>query len=246
MPLLNLSFLVATFLVALGCGGSSGARNDAVAGTCRFASMGDPGSLESREEIINVPSERLSAPQGGLWWIAELLDVPTVVAQSDVSGPIELEVIKRTPIGPDVPLATLRVPPSLPIGARLRLGERELVVDAPTTPLDIDGIGLSHAYRADLGGTGVAVRLPPASRARLFINDAYVGLPYANIQLGIHALEGLLLADASRLCDVSVPADAGEIFVPMWAGRIKPTESLGVLIGDADDFANARAVRLSP
>jgi hypothetical protein len=204
------------------------------------------GSLLAGEEIINTVSERLSAPAGGLWWIAERLDQNRVVAQDNALAPIELEVVKRQKYAPDEPLATLRVPPQLPAGTRLRLGPRELVVAGPLAPLNLDDVVLRLSYRPDLGGTGAAVRVAPALRARVFIEKAYVGAVNANIQAGIQVLEELLLADAPRLCAVPLPADAGEIFVPMWAGQIEAGEDLGVLVVDADDFQNTRLHRPVP
>jgi hypothetical protein len=257
-------------LLAIGCGGSrasdggsrardggssppdggSNAPDASVVvpdGTCLFAGMGDPSSLPGTEEIINVLSERLSAPSGGLWWLAEPLEVATVVARDESGGAIELDVVKRAPFDADVPfapLATIRVPQALPAGARLTLGTRQLVVEEPVERLALDQVTVSFSHRPELGGTGVTVSLPSAWRSRVFAKDGYVALGDANVVTGIQVIEELLLADAPRLCGVSVPAEAGEVFVPMWRGQIKPVEELSLVLRDADDFANTKVVRL--
>jgi hypothetical protein len=223
--------------------GPDGAPGDGGAIICMFAGVGDPSSLPGSREIINATSERLSAPGGGLWWIAEPLDTASVVAETDAGGSMVLEVVKREPFAPDRPLATLRVPPTLAPGARLRLATRELIVTEAVEPLDLAQVGLAYAHRSDLGGTGIAVTLPPAWRSRIFVAKAYVGLPGANVQTGIQVLEELLLADAPRLCRGTTSPDAGELFVPMWAGQLEPREELALTLVDADNFQNGRLLR---
>jgi hypothetical protein len=55
---------------------------------------------------------------------------------------------------------------------------------------------LAYAYRPDLDGTGLIARMPPALRNRVYVENGYVGLTYANVLTRIHVLDGLLFADA--------------------------------------------------
>jgi hypothetical protein len=59
-----------------------------------------PINVAGTEEVQNALSERLTAPPGGLWWVAERLTAP-IFAVSDTLGTVELETPKtRTALIP--------------------------------------------------------------------------------------------------------------------------------------------------
>lgn len=211
---------------------------DLAGARCRFAA-GDSSRLDSGLMLIAEVSERLSAPAGGLWWIARGPgEDGALVAQSD-AGPVTLEAVDRAlSYLNQVRGAALRVPAALAPGTRLRLGSRVLTVEAPQPKLRLDDVVVTFAYRPELGGTGFSVRIPPAKRARVMVTEGYVGPAGANVYLTTQVLAGLSLADAPRLCDVAVAPDADELFVPMWAGPIAAGSALGLSVSDADDLAN--------
>lgn len=210
-------------------------------GQCRFA-VGGSGSLAAHVQLIQQVSERLSAPPGGLWWLAAVVTTRTVVAQRDALPPVVLEV--DWPMGTGAVGAVLRVPADLAPGSRLRLDGRELVVTAAETKLSFDDIRVSFAYRPDLGGTGVSVHIPSAKRSRVMIAQGFVGPAYANVGATTQVLAGLSMADAPRMCAPAVPADAAEIFVPMWTGEIGSKDGLWLSFVDVDDLANGLGGRL--
>jgi hypothetical protein len=76
------------------------------------------------------------------------------------------------------------------------------------------------------------------------VTQAYVGPAGVNVFLTTQVLAGLLLADAPGLCEVPVPADAEEVFVPMWAGELASRSALGVFLSDVDDVNNGLRGRL--
>jgi hypothetical protein len=225
--------------------GLTGADADLAPGQCRFA-VGESGSLQSAVQIIHQVSERLSAPPGGLWWLAAVVTGSTVVAQRDALPPVVLEVVRPNPVGTVTRVvgAVLRVPADLAPGSRLRLDGRELVVTAAETKLSFDDIRISFAYRPDLGGTGVSVHIPPAKRSRVMIAQGFVGPLFANVGSTTQVLAGLSMADAPRMCAPAAPADAAEIFVPMWTGEIRSNEGLILGFVDVDDLANGLGGRL--
>lgn len=225
--------------------GLTGADADLAPGQCRFA-VGGSGSLQSAVQIIHQVSERLSAPPGGLWWLAAVVTDSTVVAQRDALPPVVLEVVRPNPVGTVTRVvgAVLRVPADLAPGSRLRLDGRELVVTAAETKLSFDDIRVSFAYRPDLGGTGASVQIPPAKRGRVMIAQGFVGPVYANVYSTTQVLAGLSMSDAPRMCAPAVPADAAEIFVPMWTGEIHSKDGLWLSFVDVDDLANGLFGRL--
>jgi hypothetical protein len=247
---------VPLILTAVACGGSEKSESllparcetprdvatDIPAGTCKFARA--PINAAGTEEVLNALSERLTAPPGGLWWLAERLTGP-IVAESNTLGAVELETTENPDRAHRI-FTTLRVPANLPVGTRLRLGCRELVVGPPLPALNIREVVLTYAYRPELGGTGFIARMPPALRSRVYVESAYVGLAYANVLTGIHVLDGLLFADAPSLCNVAATSDAPEFFVPLWGGEVigEDSQALAVFWHDADDFANFSWSRL--
>lgn len=227
-------------LIDAACENPVAAAAEAPPGACKFAHA--PITLNAQKELLNARSERLSAPPGGLWWLAQTHTSTRLIAHSDSLGPVELELLKN-PSRPDPGYTVLRVPAHLTVGTRLQLGCRQLIVEAPQPKLDLGAITLEYAYRPDLGGTGFVARVAPALRKRIYIEDAYVGSPGANIIIGLHVLHGLLLADAPSLCNVTLAPEADEIFIPMWAGAIEK-DALAIVWHDADDFANGGWTRL--
>jgi hypothetical protein len=222
------------------CESSLAANAEAPIGACKFAH--GPITLKAEKELLNVRSERLSAPPGGQWWLAERHASTTLIAQSDSLGPVELEVVEN-PSRPDKDFTVLRVPQHLAAGTRLQTGCRQLVVEPAEPAFDTSDITLQYAYRPDLGGTGFVVRASPALRKRVYIEDAYIGPPGANVIIGLHVLHGLLLADAPSLCGVAQAPETNEIFVPMWGGETE-TDALAIRWHDADDFTDNDWTRL--
>jgi len=222
----------------LGCG-----RDDVelVPCPCRFARYGDPSKLKPSSDIINVPSERLSAPPGGNWWIQEDLGMGHVQAKVDGAGLVDLEVVHNrigAGQGDAGPFVVLRVPAHLAPGTRLELGNRKLTVAPPTAgKVDISALSLKKVYRADLGGTGFMVKITPEQRTRVFITAGYAMPPGARFVFGVHILKGLLMADAPRLCDVQTTKNPNELFVPMWNGQLE--QAFGLFVYDADNFDNS-------
>jgi hypothetical protein len=209
---------------------------------CRFA-IGDSGSLSAKAQLINQPSERLSAPPGGMWWLGVVATNATVVAERDGLPPVTLQVVRH--LGTVMRVgAVLRVPTDLAPGSRLRVQGRELVVTAAEPTLSFEDIRASFAYRPDLGGTGVSVHIPPEQRSRVMIAEAFVGPTFANVYATTQVLAGLSMADAPRLCSPAVPADADEIFVPLWTGEIRAKEGLWLSLVDVDGAADGLFGRL--
>jgi hypothetical protein len=209
------------------------------AGSCRFAHEGNPDTSSGTEAIINAPLERLEAPPGGLWWVRESLE-PDTIGVMGPAGPITLQVVRLTPGLVDSALSTLRVP-DLPPGTRLTMGERVLVVGPPLPRPNLEQIVLRYTHRPDLGGTGVTLDLPANLRRRVMVEDAWVGLPAANVWLGVHVLHRLLLSDLPAICNPPT-AEGDSLFVPLWMGQTG--QGLAVRLVDADDVTNTRFRRL--
>jgi hypothetical protein len=213
---------------------------------CTFARTGDPFDMKGgAKDVINAPSQILSAPPGGLWWIAEASDPPIVVAQSDALGSVELEVIPRDQAYfISSPVLALRVPQNLSPGTRLTIGTTELWVVASTPPVNLADIVVTRSYRSELGGTGVTIRVPPGTSNRVLIHRAYVVFPTGNVAGGVLAIQHLLVSDAPRLCPLA-PAVADEVFVPVWVGDV-PMYALVIMMADANDPDLLRSERLTP
>jgi len=110
-----------------------------------------------------------------------------------------------------------------------------------TLPIALLAAGAARAGEVTVPvdvGVGFTVRIPPAKRGWVMVTEGYVGPAGANVYITTQVLAGLLLADAPGLCDVTVPPDAEELFVPMWAGELAAASALGVFVSDADDLGN--------
>lgn len=231
-------------LCSWGCGGGAEATAETgpalAPGECRFARMGDPDSFSGGRDLVNAPSERLAAPPGGLWWITSEVTGDRVTAQVAGRGSMPLVVVR--PNDGFSRLAAIRVPQELKPGTRVELASRELSVVAPGPRFDVSGLAARYAHRPDLGGTGLVVRVDPAQRTRIFIEDAWVGSSLATVHASVHVLQGLLLADVGRICHPPEGTGGEELFVPLWGGETR--QALAVRFHDADDVDDRRFVRL--
>jgi hypothetical protein len=212
------------------------------AGTCAFAT--EPVTYSGVEQVINTLSERLAAPPGGLWWLAEATDAAMLTAASDTRGTVELEVVDD-PYRFQSPATALRVPSDLEPGERLRIGCRELSVIPKLGAFDLGAIVLEHARRPDLGGIGFVVRLPPELRSRVFVSEAQFAHAGANVATGVHVLQNLLLADAPALCNSGDERDPDALFVPIHADLTAAADiAVAVSLHDADDREQQRFNRV--
>jgi hypothetical protein len=240
--------------ILTGAAGSLGAQSvgcavaQHVVPVCIFARATAPsGSTAGEKDVINTPSQILSAPPGGLWWIIESGDQTRVVAQGGELGPIELEVTARDQsYFVSSSILGLRVPQNLLPGTVLTLGTTTLRVVAPTSPVNLADIVVARSYRSDVGGTGFTIRVPPGAGNSVFIHRAYVVQPSGNVAGGVLVLQDLLVADAPRLCPLSPPVD-DEMFVPVQSGA-PTTSALVIILADANDgdLAFVRTERLLP
>lgn len=218
---------------------SCGRMNELVPCPCIFAREGDPRGFSPSTELVNVPSHRLTAPAGGLWWIRQDLGMGPARGVLPEGGAIELEVVQSYSLSDIGPLTILRVPPRLVTGARLTVGAHELVVSSPLRGrVDLEAISVEREYRPELGGTGVLVRVPADHLGRLYVLTGFVAPPTFNPLNGLQVLKGLLLDDAAKLCEGSNQRPPGQVFIPMWQGQLSQAVHLSVY--DADDFTSKK------
>ena len=197
-------------------------------------------------DLLNAPSEVLSAPPGALWWVVEPMDLQTAIAQDNSNLPVTLNVLPRDrSLFVASSLVALRVPEFLPVGTRLTYGAKQLFVSAAVQPLDLRDVIVARTYRPELGGVGFTLRVPNGTANRIFVHRGYVVEPNGNVAGGVLALQDLLVSDTPKICSLQV--EGSEIFVPVWEGNAA-AYSIAVMLTDAYDAGLSPPItqRLSP